>query len=116
MDAIMGRDDRLIEKLSKAYEQIGGEFAAIVATPVPAVIGTDMKALKRMAEKKLGIPCITVNAIGTRLFDEGEEEAWLGLFREFAGKAESAVQMIRKKCSASDTEKVCYRNHWCNTS
>ena len=90
MDAIMGRDDRLIEKLSKAYEQIGGEFAAIVATPVPAVIGTDMKALKRMAEKKLGIPCITVNAIGTRLFDEGEEEAWLGLFREFAGKGNDA--------------------------
>ena len=90
MDAIMGRDDRLIEKLSKAYEQIGGEFAAIVATPVPAVIGTDMKALKRMAEKKLGIPCITVNAIGTRLFDEGEEEAWLGLFREFAGRGNDA--------------------------
>lgn len=84
MDAIMGRDDRLIAKLTKAQNQIQGKFTAIIATPVPAVIGTDMKALKRMAEKKLGIPCITANAIGTRYYDEGEEEAWLNLFKEFA--------------------------------
>lgn len=83
MDAIMGRDDKLIEKLSRAHEQLGAKFSALVATPVPAVIGTDMKALKRMAEKKLGIPCIAVNAIGTRYYDEGESEAWLQLFETF---------------------------------
>ena len=37
-----------------------------------------------MAEKKLGIPCISVNAIGTRYYDEGEGEAWLQLFETFA--------------------------------
>ena len=83
MDAIMGRDDKLIDKLSRAHEQLGAKFSALVATPVPAVIGTDMKALKRMAEKKLGIPCIAVNAIGTRYYDEGESEAWLQLFETF---------------------------------
>lgn len=83
MDAIMGRDDKLIEKLSKAQEALSGEFTALVATPVPAVIGTDMKALKRMAEKKTGVPCISINAIGTKYFDEGESQAWLELFKEF---------------------------------
>ena len=101
MDAIMGRDDRLIDKLSKAYDQLGGEFAAIVATPVPAVIGTDMKALKRMAEKRLGIPCITANAIGTRYFDEGEEEAWLNLFKEFAGKSLSDGEKAESKTEST---------------
>ncbi len=84
MDAIMGRDDKLIEKLAKAQEALKGSFTALIATPVPAVIGTDMKALKKVAEKKLGVPCIAINAIGTRYYDAGEEEAWLQVFKEFA--------------------------------
>jgi len=84
MDAIMGRDDKLIEKLSLAYEQLGGNFALIVSTPVPAVIGTDMRSLERMGEKKLGIPCLAIDATGTDHYDKGEEKAWLKLFETFA--------------------------------
>ena len=88
MDAIMGRDDKLIDKLAYANEAIPADFSAIVGTPVPAVIGTDMKALKKMAEKRLGIPCITAACTGTRYFDKGEEEVWDSLFREFAVKSD----------------------------
>ena len=84
MDAILGRDDRLVSKLAKTTEQISGRFTAIVGTPVPAVIATDYKALKKMAEKKTGIPCITVETTGTHLYDRGEEAAYLALFKEFA--------------------------------
>lgn len=52
MDAILGRDDRLVDKLCQAAETIDADFAAIVGTPVPSVIGTDYKALKHMAEKE----------------------------------------------------------------
>lgn len=83
MDAIMGRDDKLIEKLAKAQESLNGEFSAIVGTPVPAVIATDMKALKRMAEKKLNVPCLAIYCDGTKYYDVGEEEAWIQLFKEF---------------------------------
>ena len=100
MDAIMGRDDKLIEKLAKAQEKLKCNFTALIATPVPAVIGTDMKALKRMAEKKTGVPCISINAIGTRYYDEGESQAWYELFREFAGKEASG------ESSAAYSEKV----------
>jgi Nitrogenase molybdenum-iron protein, alpha and beta chains len=92
MDAIMGRDDKLITKLADAQDTLQCKFTAIVATPVPAVIGTDMKALKRMAEKKTGVPCITVNAIGTRYYDEGESEAWEKLFREFTASSVESVE------------------------
>ena len=44
-----------------------------------------MKAIKKMAEKRIGVPCITVSCTGTRYYDEGEEETWYELFREFAG-------------------------------
>ena len=56
MDAILGRDDRLVEKIGKACEKLSADFIAVIGTPVPAVIGTDYKALSRMVEKKTGIP------------------------------------------------------------
>ena len=86
MDAIMGRDDKLIDKMASAQEYLKCDFTAVVGTPVPAVIATDMKAIKKMAEKRIGVPCITVSCTGTRYYDEGEEETWYELFREFAGE------------------------------
>ena len=41
MDAILGRDDRLVAKLADAAEKLDVTFAAVIGTPVPAVIGTD---------------------------------------------------------------------------
>lgn len=87
MDAILGRDDRLVEKLASAAEKIDAEFAAIIGTPVPAVIGTDYHALKRMAEKKINLPILTVDTAGMELYDVGEEKTWYSLFRTFAQEA-----------------------------
>ena len=44
MDAILGRDELLVKKLALITEQVDARFTAIVGTPVPAVIATDMKA------------------------------------------------------------------------
>ena len=84
MDAILGRDDRLVSKLQSAMDGSGLEFSAIIGTPVPAIIATDFKALKRMAEKRTGRPAITVSSTGTRHYDRGASDAWLELFRTFA--------------------------------
>ena len=86
MDAILGRDDRLVEKLCDAAETIDASFAAIIGTPVPAVIGTDYKALKRMAEKKLDMPVITIDTTGMDYYDKGIERAYGALFPAFADK------------------------------
>ncbi|MCD8217308.1 MAG: nitrogenase component 1 [Clostridiales bacterium] len=86
MDAILGRDDRLVDKLKDAADRLDAKFAVLIGTPVPAVIATDFRALKRMAEKKCGFPVLTVECTGTRLYDRGAEEAYLELFRRFAEK------------------------------
>lgn len=86
MDAILGRDDRLIDKLNDTAQKVNASFASIIGTPVPAVIGTDYKALVRMAEKRCNLPVITVECTGTRLYDEGEEETYVNLFQKFALK------------------------------
>ncbi len=84
MDAILGRDDKLVAKLQTAMDGTGLAFSAIIGTPVPAIIATDFKALKRMAEKRTGRPAITVATTGTRHYDVGASDAWLELFKTFA--------------------------------
>ena len=86
MDAILGRDDRLVAKLTDAAEKIDANFAAVIGTPVPAVIATDYKALQRMCEKKTSLPILTVDTNGMELYDAGEEKAWMTLFKTFAEK------------------------------
>jgi nitrogenase molybdenum-iron protein alpha/beta subunit len=84
MDAILGRDDRLVEKLKDTSKKVDAKFAAIIGTPVPAVIATDMNALRRMAEKRCELPVIAVECTGTRMYDRGEEDTYLELFKKFA--------------------------------
>ena len=86
MDAILGRDDRLVAKLADAAEKLDVTFEAVIGTPVPAVIGTDYRALERMLAKKTELPVLTVNTDGMELYDRGEEKAYLALFGRFAGE------------------------------
>lgn len=84
MDAILGRDDRLVDKLADVAGKLEASFGAVIGTPVPAVIGTDYRALKRMAEKRTNLPILTVDATGMALYDSGAEKAYLALFGRFA--------------------------------
>ena len=81
MDAILGRDDRLVAKLADVVQKIDATFVAVIGTPVPAVIATDYLALKRMSEKKIKLPILTVDTDGMELYDKGEEKAFLELFK-----------------------------------
>lgn len=84
MDAIFGRDKLLIDKLCQITEQVPAAFTAIVGTPVPAVIATDFQALRRMAERRTGLPCIVIPTDGTRFYDNGAELAYYEIFDRFA--------------------------------
>ena len=86
MDAILGRDDHLVEKIKRAASVIDANFAAVIGTPVPAVIGTDYKAIKRMAEKDTGLKVMGIDTTGTGLYDEGAEKAYIELFKAFAAE------------------------------
>lgn len=86
MDAILGRDDLLVEKLADAAAQAGASFATLVGTPVPAVIGTDLHAVARMVERRVGLPCLAVETDGMALYDKGAEKAYRALLEAFAGR------------------------------
>jgi hypothetical protein len=87
MDAILGRDDKLVAELADAAHKIEANFAAIVGTPVPSVIGTDYHALRRMAERRCDLPVITVDTTGMELYDVGASKAYVELFDRFATRS-----------------------------
>ena len=89
MDAILGRDQHLIAHITSAVEdyQATGRtfpFIALVGTPVPAVIGTDLTALARIIEQKHGVPTIAIDTDGTESYDIGIEKTYAALFRHLA--------------------------------
>ena len=127
MDAILGRDEKLVEKLKDTAEKVEANFAAIIGTPVPAVIATDYKALKRMAENSIGIPVLTVDTDGMQLYDTGASKAYLELFKCFTEEnntvekgrigvigatpldipADTGVALINERLKAEGWEKIC---------
>ena len=101
LDAILGRDEQMMKKIGEVLRVMRGEeggganFLALVGTPVPAVIATDYRALRRMGMNRFGIPTVTVQTTGMDLYDKGQEKAYLALLDEFmvsgnAGRSDSA--------------------------
>lgn len=83
IDAILGRDDLLIDKIGDAIKNIDCSFIALVGTPIPSVIGTDYRALERMCENRYHLPTISVDTNGIDLYDEGVSKALIKLFKKF---------------------------------
>ncbi len=85
MDTIFGRDDKLLAKITSAVRGDRYPFVTLVGTPVTGVIGTDLKAVARMASNKLGIPVLAVDTNGSDTYETGQKKAWRALFSAFGG-------------------------------
>lgn len=81
MDAILGRDHLMIEKIMKIIDDFDLHFIALIGTPVPSVIGTDYRGLKRILEKKTNLPVLSIDTNGMELYDKGVEKAYQALVR-----------------------------------
>ena len=87
MDAILGRDRMLADKLIAAAKISSRKFMAVIGSPVPAVIATDFPALQRMCQKALDIPVMALEASGTKYYEVGAAQAYMTLFKTFAVEA-----------------------------
>ncbi|MBQ7694995.1 MAG: nitrogenase molybdenum-iron protein [Lentisphaeria bacterium] len=86
MDAILGRDAQLVEKIVSAQQTVKAPFVVLAGTPVPAVIATDFKALRRLTEKKTCVPVLAVESTGVNHYDRGASRAFELLFDAFAAE------------------------------
>lgn len=94
IDAILGSDEILIDKVRKAYEITKGDFISIIGTPITAVIGVDYKAMARLLENRLGIPVVSISTNGMELYDKGIEKAYMELLRKFAPRSNKKERIV----------------------
>ncbi len=73
IDAILGDDEKLIQKVLYALEDIKPEMIALVGSPVPMVIGADMEGIAAEIENRTGIMAFGFSTTGLRYYPQGME-------------------------------------------
>ncbi len=81
LDAVLGSDDKLVDKILRAAREIEPRFVAIMGSPVPMVIGSDLEGIAREVEAASGIPSFGFATTGLKLYDAG-----VGMALEALGK------------------------------
>jgi hypothetical protein len=79
MDAIMGDDGKLLEKIKAAAREIRPPCVSVVGSPVPMVIGFDFKGFASLVERETGIPAFGFSADGLHYYDQGQRDAYLAI-------------------------------------
>lgn len=86
MDAVLGLDDRLIHKIKKACEDVPASFVAVMGSPAPMLIGSDMHGIASELEEQLGIPCFGLDTSGMHLYNKGIGMAENSIAKRFVKK------------------------------
>ena len=72
VDAVLGADDKLIEKIQKALQTMDRpQFIAILGSPVPTVIGADLQGIAMELEDAVGIPSFGLSTTGLSYYNRG---------------------------------------------
>lgn len=83
IDAVLGDDDKFVKRITDAAQQVNPELIAVIGSPVPMVIGTDMQGIANELEMSTGIPTFGFGTTGVRYYKEGISEAFLALAKRF---------------------------------
>ena len=54
LDAVLGNDEKLIRNICEAARRLHPNFIALVGSPVPMVIGTDLEGIAAWIEDEIG--------------------------------------------------------------
>lgn len=83
IDAILGDDEKLIQKMIYASEDLKPDVMALVGSPVPMVIGSDLTGIAAELEERTGIPSLGFDTTGTAYYDKGVAMATIALLKKF---------------------------------
>ena len=84
IDAILGNDQKLVDKAVEAARQFSPDFIALLGSPVPALIGTDFPGIAREVEALSGRPALGFATTGFAPYHRGIGMAMEALCRRFA--------------------------------
>lgn len=83
IDAVLGDDEKLIQKTLEAAESLTPDLIALIGTPVPMVIGTDLTGIAADIEQRTGIPSLGFDTTGTKYYSDGVSQACIALAERF---------------------------------
>lgn len=83
LDAVLGDDEKMIQKTLAAAESLKPDLIALVGSPVPMVIGADMTGIAADIEQRAGIPCMGFDTTGTKYYTGGVSQAIIALAKRF---------------------------------
>lgn len=92
IDTILGDDNRLVSKIIYAAKDLKPKFIALIGTPIPMLIGTDLEGVSLELENKLNIPVFSISADGTSYYDKGISDALLKLAELFTYKPKNKIK------------------------
>lgn len=85
-DAILGSDDKVISQVCEAAEELDAKMIALVGTPVPALVGMDMRGVAAEVEARCGRPAFGFDTTGFSYYDKGIAMAGRALLDRLAEK------------------------------
>ncbi len=97
IDAILGDDQKLIDKVIAAENDIHADMIAIIGSPVPMVVGCDSKGIAAEIEAIAGVPAFGFDTTGTEYYDKGlwlAASALIERFTEQAGIIPDSVNLL----------------------
>ena len=83
LDAVLGQDDRLIDKITAACQRLQPDFLALLGSPVPMVIGTDFEGIAAELEHITGLPAFGFPTTGLYYYNHGVAQVELALAKRF---------------------------------
>ncbi|MBR7064309.1 MAG: oxidoreductase, partial [Treponema sp.] len=92
MDAILGTDDVLVERICKAAFSLKPKFIAVLGSPVPMIVGTDFHGLAKDIESKTGLPSFGVATNGLHYYGTGFSQAIIPIVKRFAQHTNAAMK------------------------
>lgn len=76
MDALLGNDDKLVDDILSAAQDLHPRFITIGGTPIPMMMGTDFPAVARQIERETGIMTFGINTDGMHSYISGISKAF----------------------------------------
>lgn len=92
IDAITGNDDKFINDIVRACEDMRPKFIALANSPLPYLNGTDFKGISKIVEDKTGIPCFYVQTNAMHDYTKGASEAFLAFAKKMLKPADKKIE------------------------